>query len=268
MSTVLFISPHLDDVVFSCAALLQELAHTGSTVVVASVFTAGENHEERCLEDLAAAELLGFQARHLHLEDAPFRTPCYSTFSEILHGWHEADLLTVRAVQAHLQALEEEFRPSWVYAPLGAGTHVDHRIVHQAVRHTCRADQVRFYEDLPYAYARGAVELRLTTLGVAGLGVDPALLLEDYHQLPFVRRFLPKGAEAAKCEKLLLAPLAAPAAPAVHTAASTLLEGAVETCHRAAQCYASQYAAFCGGAREHVLWDRRHSQHLGSSAAR
>lgn len=267
MPTALFLSPHLDDAVFSCAGMIQQIIAAGNTVVVASVFTTGSSsHEGRWAEDLAAAAQLGFQTRHLHVLDAPFRSPAYQSFSDILYGWHEADKATSQAVVAHFQALEEDYQPSKVFAPLAAGTHVDHRIVHQAARELGWADRVCFYEDRPYAYARGAVERRLSALGVADAAADAAVLMDDHRQLPFVRRYLPKGAEALKCEKLLLAPPAIPAVP--HNALSTQVECDADACHRAAQCYTSQYPAFCGDAREHSLLDRRHSHHVGSTASR
>lgn len=264
-ATALFLSPHLDDAVFSCAGLMRELEDQGARVIVATVFTHGDaGHALRRAEDDAAAALLGFTTVHLGHCDAPFREPGYRTFRELLFGWHAEDAATVAAVRADLRGLRGEHGAMRVFAPLGVGTHVDHRVVHEAAMGD-GTDEVCFYEERPYAYARGLTELRLAQLGVSTAAVDKQVLLKDYRQLPFVRRYLMPGAETVECEHLLLS---APAAEACLTATSTRLDCDAAARQEAARCYASQYSAFCGDAAEHALLDQRHSVHCGSQAAR
>ncbi|MCC9144277.1 MULTISPECIES: PIG-L family deacetylase [unclassified Arthrobacter] len=90
----LFLSPHLDDAVLSCGALLQESARTRD-ITVATLFTepaspphtraartfisqccasdAGSLFEARQVEDREVLEELGVRHLHLGLEDALFR---------------------------------------------------------------------------------------------------------------------------------------------------------------------------------------------------
>jgi LmbE family N-acetylglucosaminyl deacetylase len=54
-----------------------------------------------------------------------------------------------------------------VYAPLGAGHHVDHQIVHMAAqRLQARGYRLAFYEDYPYGERVGAVEAVLASGGL------------------------------------------------------------------------------------------------------
>ncbi len=262
-ASALFLSPHLDDAVFSCAGLMLDLVRQGVPVVVATVFTEGDRMlARRRAEDHAAAALLGFTTMHLGHRDAPFREPGYRTFRDLLFGSHAEDAMTREAVTTDLRELE----PGRVFAPLGVGTHVDHRLVHEVVREAGWSDDVCFYEDRPYAYARGLTELRLAELGVsANAAVEKQTLLEDYRQLPFVRRYLTPGEETEECERLLLG---TPALEASLTATSMLVDCDAAACQEAARSYASQYSAFCGDAAEHALLDERHSVHCGSQASR
>lgn len=246
--------------------MIRHLISSGGHVIVATVFAeGGPEHASRREEDLAAAALLGFTPLHLGFSDAPFRKPGYHGFREILFGWNDQDAVTIQAVTAKLQDLRSACRPARIFAPLAVGTHVDHRIVYQAVAAAGWGEEIEFYEDSPYAYARGSAELRLAQLGVPMPEIDEAQLAEDWRDLPFVRLYLPSGNEAIACERLLLS--STESATGL-SAKNSMLACDAEACHQAARCYASQYEAFCGGDAAHAMLDLRHSLHLGGPAAR
>jgi LmbE family N-acetylglucosaminyl deacetylase len=170
MPTALFISPHLDDVAFSCGGTFATLAQAGWQCILLTVFTRSVPNPTgfalacqtdkglepevdylalRCAEDTLAAQHLGAAAvRWLDLPEAPHR------------GYHSpaalfADLLPTDTVGPELtELLAKELAtsaPQLVFAPQGFGLHVDHRQVMQAVRAAVPPTlPVLWYRDTPY----------------------------------------------------------------------------------------------------------------------
>ena len=167
--TALFLSPHLDDVVFSCGGLAGVLHDRGWCTVLATAFTAtvapvtgfalacqldkGLPAETdymalRRAEDHAAAAILGFtDVRHLGLPEAPHRG--YDSARALFGGVRHDDTV-VQALAAHLAALQREFTPHLVLAPQGLGSHVDHQQMVRAVAEAVDAP-LAWYRDTPYA---------------------------------------------------------------------------------------------------------------------
>ena len=166
--TALLLSPHLDDVVFSCGGLAALLADAGWRVVVATAFTRSVHPATgfalacqldkglppevdymalRREEDRAAAAVLGVETRWLDLPEAPHRgygiAP--ALFGAVRGGdeaWRDlADLL---------RPLLDELRPDLVAVPQGLGNHVDHRHVIRAALAVHDPGALLFYRDTPY----------------------------------------------------------------------------------------------------------------------
>lgn len=159
--TRLFISPHLDDVVFSSAGRLGELARD-ERVVVATLFTRGDGKSERTYrarreEDRDALRALGAAAVHLGLVDAPYRLGLRFRFEDLALGPppSEAD---VNAARAALAPLFDEHTPDEVWFPLAVGGHVDHRVAFAC--HPLAGHAARFYVDRPYAFSSALWRLR------------------------------------------------------------------------------------------------------------
>jgi LmbE family N-acetylglucosaminyl deacetylase len=170
MPVALFISPHLDDVAFSCGGTFATLAQAGWQCVLLTVFTRSVPNPTgfalacqtdkgigpevdylalRRAEDTAAAQHLGAaDVRWLDLPEAPHR------------GYHSpaalfADLLPTDDIGPELTTLlataVAETSPQLVFAPQGLGLHVDHRQVMQAVRAVVPPTvPVLWYRDTPY----------------------------------------------------------------------------------------------------------------------
>ena len=184
---VLVVSPHLDDAVLSCGALLAHLTRR-CHVVVATVFTeaaprpwsvparrqlralgmdAESLFEQRRAEDRAVVGELGAAAIHLGLTDALFRRvggpaarpqsrrrrPTYPTFR------FDAARGRIARADAGLSAevgerIADTIRASGavlVFAPLGIGRHVDHVITRQAAHGI--GTRTVYYSDFPYSEA-------------------------------------------------------------------------------------------------------------------
>jgi LmbE family N-acetylglucosaminyl deacetylase len=153
----IFLSPHFDDVVYSCGGTLGVQVYDGLHPLVITVFGGApaasvelspfalEVHRSmgfrqdasaavraRGQEDANALNYL--QADYLWLDypDAIYRgTPPYYTSSTQLMGgdMHPGDLWIDRGLAENLVALNDRLPDTVWYAPLGVGGHVDHQVV-------------------------------------------------------------------------------------------------------------------------------------------
>ena len=185
MPTALFLSPHLDDVAFSCGGTLLRLTDDPRwRVVLCTIFTASvpdpQGFALRCQTDkgipadadymaLRRTEDMAFAAfANVHhtnqwdYREAPHRG--YESPTKLFAGIREGDALW-QSLSRDLEKLDDEIRPDLVFAPQGLGNHVDHL---QTIRATLAAwpvERVAWYRDTPYAIrepeARPAGLLRL-----------------------------------------------------------------------------------------------------------
>ena len=175
MPTALFVSPHLDDVAFSCGATVSWLASRGWHCVLATAFTRSVHNPTgfalacqtdkglpvdvdymalRRQEDAACGQALGTEAvRWLDFAEAPHRG--YDTAAQLFAPPHMGDSVVEPLSQA-LSALCRELQPAITFAPLALGAHVDHVQLQRAVRLAVGAQAlVAWYRDMPYAMRAG-----------------------------------------------------------------------------------------------------------------
>ncbi|GAC1568609.1 MAG: PIG-L family deacetylase [Ktedonobacteraceae bacterium] len=198
----IFLSPHFDDVVYSCGGTLGVQASAGLRPLVITVFggaptapvelsqLATDIHRRmgfrqdaqgavatRRREDAAALDYLRADYLWLDYPDAIYRgtPPFYTTEAALIGGEVQAgDLWIDRDLAQNLVALNERLPDAVWYAPLAIGGHVDHQIVCSAIdRLIQRGANVKLYEDLPYVLKQGALEERLKFFGNA---LEPALV--------------------------------------------------------------------------------------------
>jgi LmbE family N-acetylglucosaminyl deacetylase len=170
MPAALFVSPHLDDVAFSCGGLAALLADRGWHTVLATAFTRSvvpatgfalacqldkglppevDYMALRRAEDAQAAAILGFTATHwLDLLEAPHRG--YDSAPALFGDIHPADDVSI-PLAAALGKLTAALDPALVLAPQGLGNHVDHQQVIAAVLRVAPPGRIAFYRDTPYA---------------------------------------------------------------------------------------------------------------------
>jgi len=193
----IFLSPHFDDVVYSCGGTLGVQASCGLRPLVITVFAgaptpglelspfATQIHIEGMGFTQAAeaevvmtarrkedANALGYlQADYLWLDylDAIYRgTPAYYTSSRELIGGdiNPGDLWIEKQLAQDLVTLHERLPDAVWYGPLGIGRHVDHQIVSSAIDHLLQLGaNVKLYEDSPYVLNAGALDTRLQEWG-------------------------------------------------------------------------------------------------------
>ena len=186
MPTALFLSPHLDDVAFSCGGTLLRLTddHPNWRVILCTVFTASvpdpQGFALRCQTDKGIPPGTDYMAlrrdedtaystaahvtasQHWNYREAPHRG--YESPTELFAGMHDDDAVW-QPLTDDLTTLDDELHPDVVFAPQGLGNHVDHL---QTIRATLAAwpvERIIWYRDTPYAIrepdARPAGLLRL-----------------------------------------------------------------------------------------------------------
>lgn len=150
---VVVLSPHLDDAVLSCFAVLSRQGTTRTVVTVFAgvpepgatgtwdasqgVARSDEHMAERVADDLDVMAGLGARAVHLPLLDQQYRTSRLTS-------------------QSLARRLEPHVEGAHVYAPAGFGQHPDHVLVRDAaLRAFAGMASLRLYADLPYATADG-----------------------------------------------------------------------------------------------------------------
>lgn len=198
----IFLSPHFDDVVYSCGGTLGVQVSVGLRPLVITVFggvpkegalsqfatdmqrrmglsqNVADVVAARRKEDAAAMELLNVDYLWLDYPDAAYRgTPAYYTNDNQLMGGevHPGDRWIDEELAQALIALRKRLPDTVWYAPLGVGRHVDHQIVCSAAdRLTQMGAKVNLYEDFPYVVRQpDALEQRL---GEFGNVLEPGLV--------------------------------------------------------------------------------------------
>jgi len=171
----LYLSPHLDDAVFSCGGRIWQQTRAGERVAVVTVFAGAPNPEDplspyaeelharwrhptgavrqRQAEDVRALALLSADAIHWPYLDCIYRTAPDGSFpyadEDALWGEihaSDADLIPELARRVASLTLPSGGR---LYCPLAIGRHVDHRIVRRAAQ--VSEHHLTYYEDFPYA---------------------------------------------------------------------------------------------------------------------
>lgn len=171
-----FLSPHLDDAVFSCGLILAKLRKLNKQVSVATVFSDCNNSPstpqanlflEQCgatdgkklfyqrkLEDRSASKILGFKPIHLNFIDAAWRLdkknkPIYrSTDIQFSGRVSNYDLELKSKIKNKLKKITNTTKNAIVFAPFGEGGHVDHILVRSIA--TEMYDEVLLWSDFPY----------------------------------------------------------------------------------------------------------------------
>lgn len=167
MPRALLLSPHLDDVAFSCAATARHLLRGGWNVRLVTVFTQSVANPQgfalacqldkglapdadymklRRAEDDEFCRIIGIEnTEHWPLREAPNRG--YDSAPELFAGIKNGD----EVWREIAEKLEEIETPDTVFAPQGLGNHADHLQVIRAVRARGWDAQAFWYRDTPYA---------------------------------------------------------------------------------------------------------------------
>jgi LmbE family N-acetylglucosaminyl deacetylase len=165
MTPIYYLSPHADDVAFSCAGSVALDRLSGRKVTLITAFLSGAEAATRRQEDEKAALTLGCAYHCLDLPDATDRPEVRGSL-DVFMPFGPPHLGITNEVWSRL--LRHITPPAEVVAPLGVGGHIDHHIVHEAARalayHLGRGLQLSFYEDQPYSLIPFSIGRRLDGL--------------------------------------------------------------------------------------------------------
>jgi len=169
----IYLSPHLDDAVWSCGARIWQQVHQGDSVEVWTICTADppvgdlapyatmlhrrwgvgrDASQRRRAEDAAACTRLGAAYRHLNLPDCIYRTcldgsPRVSTDGDLFTSpLQEEPALIDWLAKLFQNQLDTQAR---VVCPLALGNHTDHWLTRLAVERLGR--RLWYAADFPYS---------------------------------------------------------------------------------------------------------------------
>lgn len=186
---VLFVSPHPDDVAYSCGGLVDR-GLRGRDVHVLTIFSRSRFVALKALRHLDADAIsrLRVDEDRAYCRSRELAYDCAGLPDSSLSGYDdrtetEGDVERDDRLRDASRVIAEAFarlRPSTVIAPAAIGGHIDHAIVHHAARRLA-PPRLFFFEDLPYAALapRAAVEADLRRRGLApAMRVEIALPLK------------------------------------------------------------------------------------------
>jgi LmbE family N-acetylglucosaminyl deacetylase len=267
----LYVSPHFDDAGFSCPASLLEAKASGTRALVACLFTGGAAGEAadagRLEEEAAAADRAGFDFVTAGFPDAPFRGPEHRDFNGIVWGTGPRDGELVRELTTWIVDLIARACPRELFAPLGVGRHIDHRLAHDACRGAAakRGLSTWFYEDRPYAFVNQAAEVRLRELG-CDVMVNPDKFFRAFWKARYVETHLREKRERMACRVRYEAGLPGPAAGFAAPESRLAVPVDLEAVWAVVSSYASQLDAFVG---DRLAWEqacREAARRMGSAS--
>jgi LmbE family N-acetylglucosaminyl deacetylase len=200
----LFLSPHFDDAVLSCGGTIHQLSKAGEVVMVRTVMgqkpkripdtpIVRELHQRWGSEDQAVeARIREDEAAIRSLEAIPQRmtvwpdciyrlskdgNPLYPS-QESLFGDVQPDDMAGTLIPTIVIPPREDVKV--IYAPLGAGHHVDHLIVRDWALELQRQNppvEFKFYYEYPYSEESDAVDRALSFFKENGINLE----LETVH---------------------------------------------------------------------------------------
>lgn len=173
----IYLSPHLDDALYSCGGLIYRQRQAGEPVTVLNLCAGIPDYanispfarsyhqrwgdiphmvEARRAEDEQTIISLGVRVVYLDTLDSIYRTVAgqvaYPDLAALFSNPREEDAQQLPAAWCD-QALKllPQDEPARCYAPLAIGGHVDHFLARQAGLKLTRYVEVWFYEDFPHA---------------------------------------------------------------------------------------------------------------------
>ena len=216
-----YFSPHLDDVVLSCAGRIARQTAAGDRVLVVTVFAGCGGGAEppanansplwapfhdvaaRRREDRRALHTLAADHQWLEFPDAIQRHRGYARVTRITAALPRREAPLRARVAASVAEVSRQHPAAILYFPLGVGNHVDHQLVAAVGLDRQRTGSPRsratlFYEDTPYVCIPHLLAQRFQLVGdrcfgriaTAGSGTCPRDLRRAVGAAPELGRHL------------------------------------------------------------------------------
>ena len=192
-----YFSPHLDDVVLSCAGRIARQTAAGDRVLVVTIFAgsggdvvaaaqtrsqvwaAFQNIAARRNEDRRALRTLAADYRWIDYPDAIRRHRRYASMTAITAPLPRREGRLRARLAASIAEVSRQYPTAMLYFPLGIGNHVDHQLVSAVGLARQQIDSLPprgllFYEDTPYVCIPHLLRQRFEQVGIeAPVGPPP-----------------------------------------------------------------------------------------------
>lgn len=144
----IYISPHLDDAIYSCSERIKESTNQKKKVLIVTVFTKCNHESIRKAEDLIACTNFNCEWMHLNFKDSGMYTK-FQKSKQFLFGRHDSGEIYDRLI--HLIQLHST-SDTKVLFPLSIGFHPDHSCIFKIGLNFLwnQSRNILFYEDFPY----------------------------------------------------------------------------------------------------------------------
>ena len=178
----IYLSPHLDDAIYSCGGLIWEQIQSGQEVEIWTICAADPPEDQfspyaeslhqdwglgkdaikiRRDEDRDACQILGALPRYLSYLDCIYRKAprgdfYYQSDQELFGGLDPGELTLIDTLTGQLQ--DQLPLDAQLVAPLGIGNHVDHDLTRKAASRL--EVPLYYYADYPYAMENEGKEIQ------------------------------------------------------------------------------------------------------------
>jgi LmbE family N-acetylglucosaminyl deacetylase len=195
-----YISPHMDDAVYSCGGQIAQQREQGRRVLVVTLFGNGQDSEQgtgvfgdiaqRKLEERAALTRLDVDFIWLNYPDMLMREKSLSELSRLLVPFARlgpSELGAQLGAALHVICARLLAPAGRAYFPFAVGAHPDHRLTFEVGRELSSNTgfAITFYEDVPYAQVAAQRDERLHHLGIVAATAPAIRAARDVHDFWF-----------------------------------------------------------------------------------
>lgn len=177
----LFISPHLDDAVYSCGGTIAKLVEQENNVTICTLFAGlpkedelspfareihqrwteaspnpnETNYQTRRREDKEACTILGASRIQLDFLECIYRQEngrwLYPTEESLFDTLDEADKTLGEELAFAIEAIKGVDDSTNLYIPLALGQHIDHQLANRIAPYLNKFSDIKYYEDFPHS---------------------------------------------------------------------------------------------------------------------
>lgn len=179
----IFISPHIDDAVFSCGGTLARMCQEGRVLVIYVFSNYGKDTDQRKREEEKSAKRFGYDYEFLDLKDHSQRDWFgFLPFRRNRLMKEKRDRKWLHLICDRLKPRLQELEYGQIYFPLGVGFHIDHELCFHLGISRFNKGKTFFYEDIPYALTPCLLEEKIYYLGGKGLKIKGRKPVQNLYQ--------------------------------------------------------------------------------------
>ena len=155
--SILYLSAHHDDMVYSSAITIRQLLKRGCQVANLNLFTISGWHATKALlniEEVSKIRLEEERKMSIEMGYYTLSVGLPDSFSRGLNAYQEltqcCDEQQAESFSVILRRYLKPFSYDFVFVPISAGNHIDHKYTRYLAEKNCDAGTFVYYEDMPY----------------------------------------------------------------------------------------------------------------------